>query len=132
MLNRIPRNIPALKFLLSELAITPKQAAKVLHVTERTIHNWLKFHNEPRSARIALFWLTRWGFSILDCEITNQIQIYAGLARAQADYIKRLENLSTFSANKKAANDAAFGELWTIHDTTQCRKYNAYKDRNLS
>lgn len=118
MFNRIPRNIPPLKALLLDIGASPRQAAKALHVSERTVKNWLRYESEPRSVRIALFWLSRWGFSVLDADLTNQIRIYRGLARSQADYIKRLENFSTPRNTLQVANDATFRHSFTKIDNT--------------
>ena len=45
----------------------------------------------PRPAHLALFWLSRWGRSIVDSAAVNDARLYAGLARARAEEISRLE-----------------------------------------
>jgi hypothetical protein len=122
MLNRIPRNIPPLPVLLAEIGATPRQVAHALQVSERTVYNWLRTGREPWSARIALFWLTRWGYSIINTDAENEARLYAALARSQADYIRRLENFSGIKKAAQAANDAGFGGFETKPDNTQCRK----------
>jgi len=122
MLNRIPRNIPPLAVLLAELGATPRAVARVLQVSERTIYNWLRNGREPWSARIALFWLTRWGYSIIHTDAENEARLYAALARSQADYIRRLENFSTIKKAARAANDAVFSGIAPPENNTQCRK----------
>lgn len=122
MLNRIPRNIPPLAVLLAEISATPRQAARVLQVSERTIYNWLRTGREPWSARIALFWLTRWGYSIIHTDAENEARIFAGLARSQADYIRRLENFSGIKKSARAANEAVFSRNDPPESNTQCRK----------
>jgi len=122
MLNRIPRNIPPLSTLLAELGATPRQVARALQVSERTVKNWLSAENEPQAVRIALFWLTRWGYSIINTDAENEARLYAGLARSQADYIRRLENLSGIKKAARAANDEVFRGFAGEPDNTQCRK----------
>ena len=122
MLNRIPHNIPPLTVLLAELGATPRQVARALQVSERTVYNWLQNGREPWSARIALFWLTRWGYSIIHTDAENAARLYAGLARSQADYIRRLENFSGIKKAAQAANDAGFGGFDAPESNTQCRK----------
>jgi len=125
MLNRIPRNIPPLSVLLAELGATPRAVARVLQVSERTVYQWLKTGREPWSARVALFWLTRWGYSIISTDSQNEARIFAALARARADQIHELENTARFSVVKKAAraaNEAGFSGIAPPEDNTQCRK----------
>jgi len=122
MLNRIPRNIPPLSTLLAELGATPRAVARVLQVSERTVKNWLSAENEPWAVRIALFWLTRWGYSIISTDSQNEARLYAALARSQADYIRRLENFSTIKKAARAANEAVFRGVAPSEDNTQCRK----------
>ncbi|RUS68002.1 hypothetical protein CUZ56_00485 [Saezia sanguinis] len=111
MLNRIPRNIPPLPVLLAEIGATPRQVARVLQVSERTVYQWLKTGREPWSARIALFWLTRWGYSIIHTDAENEARLFAALARARADQLHELEKAAFFSVVKKtasASNEAVF------------------------
>lgn len=110
----IPRHLPPLEFLLRELGYSHKQAAKVLKVSERTIYNWMKSSKEPYAPRLALFWLTSYGYNIIHTAAHNDACRFAALARSRADYIKKLEaqdrqtptNIRTYSTN--AANDKVF------------------------
>lgn len=71
-----------------------RELARVLGVHARTVERWAAADNAPRSALLALFWLTRWGQSALDCE----------LARRAADYSGHIEAV-------KRENDALRREL---------------------
>lgn len=126
MLNRIPRNIPPLSTLLAELGATPRQVARVLQVSEKTVKRWIKSGTEPQAVRIALFWLTRWGYSIIHCDAENEARIFAGLARCRAEEIQRLQfaldNLGAIKKAARAANEAVFSGIKSAEDNTQCRK----------
>lgn len=114
MHHSIPRNLPTLEFLLSELGYSHKQAAKILHVSERTVSNWIKSGKEPYASRLALFWLTHWGYSIIHTAAHNDACRFAQLANAYKLHIQKLEaqdrqtpaNVTTNET--KAANDRIF------------------------
>lgn len=126
MLNRIPRNIPPLSTLLAELGATPRAVARVLQVSERTVRRWVRSGTEPQAVRIALFWLTRWGYSIINCDAENEARIFAGLARCRAEEIEQLQyaldNLSRIKKNASASNEAVFSRIDPSDSNTQCRK----------
>ena len=110
----IPRHLPPLDFLLQELGYSPRQAAKVLHVTERTIHNWLKSSKEPYAPRLALFWLTSYGYNIIHTAAHNDACRFASLARCYKSRIEELEKklLQEQKEHRRfsgiAANDKVF------------------------
>ena len=69
---RMPRNLLPLKEMLADIGRpTPKELAKALGVTERTVWRWLSEDSAPRPVLLAIFWLTRWGVSEIDCEAHN-------------------------------------------------------------
>lgn len=80
MLNRLPRQLPALPTMLADLG-NPGAAAlgRALGVTDRTARRWLADGNAPRPALLALFWLTRWGQSAVACEAHNAAVMHAGM-----------------------------------------------------
>jgi hypothetical protein len=69
MLNRLPKNLPTLADLLADLGNpTPESVAKALGVSASTVRRW-KRTTAPRTALLALWWLSRWGQSAWDCEM---------------------------------------------------------------
>lgn len=80
MLNRLPRQLPALPTMLADLG-NPGAAvlARALGVTERTARRWLADGNAPRPALLALFWVTRWGQSEAHSEAHNSAAMHAGM-----------------------------------------------------
>ncbi len=102
MLNRLPRHLPPVSMILDDIG-RPKAAAvaNALGVNRRTVERWIANDKMPRSAHLALFWLSRWGQSIVDAEAVNTATMYAGLARcygAQNDALRqRIEKLITLA-----------------------------------
>ena len=52
--------------------------APILGVHPRTVRRWAAKDAAPRSALLALFWLTRWGQSELDADLAMQAANYTG------------------------------------------------------
>jgi hypothetical protein len=65
--------------------------AKCFDVHPCTVDRWIKTDTMPRTAQLALFWLTRWGMGAVDAEATNQARMYAGLAACRATEVKTLQ-----------------------------------------
>lgn len=71
-----PKDIFGVEFfriMLHEL--TMKRVTEMLDVHERTIYQWLSQERVPRSASRALFWETRWGRSVIDCDHYTEIDL---------------------------------------------------------
>ncbi|RVU46109.1 hypothetical protein [Rubrivivax rivuli] len=108
MLNRLPHQMPPLAVMLEDLGQpTTAQLGRALGVTERTARRWVAAGHAPRPAMLALFWVTRWGQSVVDADAHNQATTYAALARAlradndalQADLARVLALADTGAAN---------------------------------
>lgn len=96
MLNRLPKHTRTFQELALELGLngcSDVELARALGVSPRTIGRW-KSGNAPRVALLALWWLSEEGHSTWDSEMHNRTLIAIGLARAQADEIKRLRSLA--------------------------------------
>ncbi len=59
--------------------------ACVLDVHPRTLSRWIDHDAAPRVARLAVFWLTRWGASALDAAAYNDATMHAAQARLLRD-----------------------------------------------
>lgn len=81
-IHAIPHRLPEFSDLVSDLNATPRDVAKCLDVGTSTVYHWLQTNNAPRPAKLALFWVSRWGLSTLDCELHNRAMVYEGLAQA--------------------------------------------------
>jgi predicted DNA-binding transcriptional regulator AlpA len=89
---RAPRVLPIWHAILEDLGHPPVRAvARVLGVSARTVYRWNRTGRAPRSACLALFWMTRWGRSEIDCQLHNDAVAMAGLARVHAERADRLE-----------------------------------------
>ena len=113
MLNRLPVMILPLQTLLDDIGNPkPRELARALGVTERDIAQWLKADEAPRPVMLALFWLTRWGQSAVDCEAHNLAVLHRGIAESLRTEVatlnRKLVNLGRI-ADFGAANDPAQG-----------------------
>jgi Homeodomain-like domain len=113
MLNRIPSQLPPLELLLADLGHpSPRAIARALHVSERTVHRWIREEQAPIPVMLALFWVTRWGVSSVNAEAINAAAMQSQLANAHAREVKELqERLRKLGkiADFGAANDPAPG-----------------------
>jgi hypothetical protein len=109
MLSMIPRCLPTLPLILEDLG-QPAAAdlARALDVSPRAARRWQTEDQAPRPVHLALFWLTRWGRSEIDCRAVNDARLQAQLcacaqreaAELRAD-LARLNALASYgSANE--------------------------------
>jgi hypothetical protein len=113
MLNRFPTQISSLSMLLDDIGRPkPKAIAKAFHVSERSVHRWIKADFAPWPVMLALFYLTRWGHNWVHTEAHNtallHIQMAVGLRgenRALRERLQRMAQIGQFGA----ANDPAEG-----------------------
>ena len=93
MLNRLPRHLPPWSEMLSDLGHPrPADLARALRVSERTIQRWCRDDQAPHCAGLAVFWVTRWGRDLADCEAHNLALLRAdeaAIARADAARVRR-------------------------------------------
>lgn len=97
---------PPLSYLLDDL-LTRDQAsiAKHLGVSVSTLKRWIADDNAPRAALLALFYESRWGYSLMETTAHNGA-MYARhelrFARATIErleaHIARLESIGDFGA----------------------------------
>lgn len=85
MPHRLPRHLPPFATLADDVQCSRTALAVALGVSRSTPHRWIADDSAPRSARLAVFWLTRWGVSALDADAHNSAVMHAGLARALRD-----------------------------------------------
>lgn len=88
-----PRALPALSQLLPDLGNpSPREIARFLDVTERTVYGWKAADRAPRAAMLALFWESSYGLSALDAELFNTVQVHKGHAESLARRVVNLES----------------------------------------
>lgn len=82
-IENAPRTLPIWDLILDDLGRPPpERVAKVLGVGRSTVFRWTAEGRAPRMACLALFWLTRWGHSEVDCRATNDAMLAVSLARS--------------------------------------------------
>lgn len=82
-INLAPVALPIWQTILDDLGRPhPAQIAKTLGVGTRTVYRWNHARQAPRMARLALFWLTRWGRSQVDCAAVNDCRLAVSYANA--------------------------------------------------
>jgi hypothetical protein len=111
MLNRLPRQMPPLSWMLDDIGNPkPRDLARALGVSERTAKGWIARDEAPTPALLALFWLTRWGQQAVDAEAHNATCMHAtmvALLRGElAELNVRLQRLGRI-ADFGSANDPA-------------------------
>jgi hypothetical protein len=109
MLSFLPSHarLPPLSLIVADLANpSPEQLGRALGVSSRTVRRWIAADQAPRSAVLALFWLTRWGRSELDAHLHAQAVNGASLVRAlrrdldlERSRLSRLVRLADFGAS---------------------------------
>jgi hypothetical protein len=78
MLSLLPHAVPPLAVLLADMGNPSASAvALALGVTARTVQRWQSADEAPRVALLALFWLTRWGQSAVNCQAVNDARMLA-------------------------------------------------------
>lgn len=112
MIKKLPRRTPALADMIRDISATPAQLADALHLDKSTIYRWISVGQAPRTAELAIYWLTRWGQSDIDAELWNAANVYRGFAYALErevtqlrDDIARLGQLGDYGS----ANDPVGG-----------------------
>lgn len=109
--SKAPKHLPPFSVILSDLIgpKTPESIAKHLGISASTARRWLTRNEAPRAAMLALFWETRWGQSIVDCEAVNQARMQEGLNRAlkneNASLRARIARLEALGKGFGAANE---------------------------
>lgn len=91
MLYRLPKAMPPLCAMVDDIGNPhPRDLARALGVSTRTVYHWLKHDNAPRPVLLSLFWVTRWGHQWLDTDLFNLMRLQTGLADARARELARL------------------------------------------
>lgn len=109
--SKAPKHLPPFEVLLGDLIgqKTPDAVANHLGVSSSTVRRWFLKGDAPRAVLLALFWETRWGQSIIDCDAVNQARMQEGLNRAlkneNASLRARIARLEALGQGFGAAND---------------------------
>lgn len=108
-IDKAPTALPIWQSIRDDLGDPPvHRIARTLGVSIRTVYRWNATQEAPRCAVLALFWLTRWGQSlvnanavndaVLACTYLSAIQAELAEAREQLGHVLKLNQTG-------AAND---------------------------
>lgn len=85
-IDAAPKTLPIWELILDDLGRPPiARIAETLDVAPSTVYRWQQSECVPRMACLALFWLTRWGRSEIDCRATNDAMTAVALARSLSE-----------------------------------------------
>lgn len=85
-IHHTPPTVPSWPQLLDALRQPPAAVvARTLGLSLRTVRRYNRSGRAPRTVRLALFWLTHWGRSLVEAQAVND----ARLAVAYLDALKR-------------------------------------------
>jgi predicted DNA-binding transcriptional regulator AlpA len=88
----MPKKTPAFKDMLADIGNPhPREIAKAMKVTERSVWRWLKENKAPHSVMLAIYWLTRWGVSEIDTAAHNAAIYSAAEARGLRDELESIK-----------------------------------------
>lgn len=83
-----PTGLPPLSLMLDDMGNpAPAELARTLGVPLASARRWVREDQAPRVVLLALFWLTRWGRSQVDCQAVNDARMQAQLARSNAEQL---------------------------------------------
>lgn len=101
--------LPHLSTLLDSIPGTPKQLARHLGISARTLARYRRAGQAPRAIMLALFWESPWGCSYAHTAAFNDARIHAALSaslRAELDRLRgQLARLLADYHAARAAND---------------------------
>jgi hypothetical protein len=91
-LHHVPDYVPALSVLLNDLGRpSPREWARVVGVSARTAYRWQIQDTAPRAVLLALFWATRWGYSLVESQARHELDTADGLLKAYRRDIAALQ-----------------------------------------
>jgi len=91
-LDHAPPRLPVWQLILEDLGNPPPaRVARVLGVGVRTVYRWNRVGAAPRSACLALFWLTRWGRSQVDVQSAHDAMVACSYVDSLRKRVSTLE-----------------------------------------
>lgn len=129
----IPRHLPTWQMMHDDLGRpTAAEVSKLLGVSLRTVYGWNRAGQAPRTAMLAVFWLTSWGRSATSTHLENGARVLQSLTESLNNEnaglrlrIARLEQTGDFgAANQPVAERAAphiTAALWELAPETAAR-----------
>ena len=91
-IDAAPRTLPIWELILDDLGRPPApRVARTLGVGASTVYRWNQAGSAPRMACLALFWLTRWGRSEIDCAAVNDCRLATSYAQSLESELRQAQ-----------------------------------------
>jgi hypothetical protein len=92
MYTKAPNQLPPLSAMIESIpgASDLNLLAKHLGVSPKQITGWKLAGEAPRSVMLALFWETKWGVSVIDCDARTSVKRWYALAQSSEREIASL------------------------------------------
>jgi transcriptional regulator with XRE-family HTH domain len=113
MILKPPRRLPPFLVLYDDLrsvGASPEAVAKYLGVSLSTVYRWLAGAEPPRPSVLALYWISKWGLSAIDAELSNTARLAQAMADARAREVRELHAV--------IARISALGSFGAANDPT--------------
>ena len=125
-MRTIPKNLPPLSYLLDDIAHNEKAVCEFLQVSPGMLRRWKKHDHAPRAYMLALFFVSKWRRSQINCEAENAARHWARLARCYKDELSQM-NIKKADAFWQGVKWASLGQIPpeqpknNVHDTKPSR-----------
>jgi len=87
----ISPTLPSYPHLLDVLGRpSPREVARYTGVTPRTVERWNAAEVAPKSAMVAMFWLSCYGRSQLECDLVNELRVSQFLTNSLRDDLQQM------------------------------------------
>jgi len=103
MIHKTPSQLPAFGVLVDDMPGSRADVARYLGCNARVLGRWVDSGNAPRMASLSLWWVSRWGMSVLEVDGRNMEAI---LRRQVAYWQAECVNLQSRIKRLEALRDA--------------------------
>lgn len=93
-IEQAPRHVPNWHLMMEDLCQpAPEDLGRVLDLSKRSIQRFNAADRAPRAVELAVYWLTTWGRSQLDCQAVNTARVAVGYAQSLERQVRELQAL---------------------------------------
>src|SRR5438093_1547124 len=84
-----PTTLPVWQTMLDDLGDPPQRVARFLGISERSAYRYKQAGYAPKPCQLAVFWLTRWGMSLVDANAVNDARVAVGYVESLRSELER-------------------------------------------